>query len=450
MAHSGLSNLFHILARIAFGATVFLIPFRTRIILQARPLPPVFPDYTDLLLFASDILLIATLAFWVLDLVSRPRRINFGPAFLTLPLSGLAAFGIVSTIVSADASLSLYHPIRLLGLLAMYLFILNEIKSLGEIFVPIALQVFVQATTGIVQVLQQHSIGMQPIGELLLDPPWKGISTVWSGTAISLRAYGLTDHPNILGGGLAFALLLIAIWYASTPTTWRTLIAGLFGLGALALLLTFSRAAWLALGAGALLILALFFATRQMRMAVDWIALVFAAAIIVAPFALRYAGFLDARLNPNEPSMFTGQNRALAERNTLNVATIGIFAAHPIWGVGLGTVPLAMRAAYPSFPFDYQPAHFVLLEVAAETGFFGALVYLAVMLSPWIAMWLNRRRINFTPALVGISGVLLAVTLVGFFDYYTWLLVPGRLWQWLAWGLWGTVYTSSILGAADA
>jgi O-antigen ligase len=148
--------------------------------------------------------------------------------------------------------------------------------------------------------------------------------------------------------------------------------------------------------------------------------------------------------------MFTGENRAIAERNTLNAATIGIFAAHPILGVGLGTVPLAMRAAYPSFPFDYQPAHFVLLDVAAETGFVGALIYLAAMLSPWIALWLNRRRINFTPALVGISGVLVAVTIVGFFDYYTWLLVPGRLWQWLAWGLWGAVYTSPILGAADA
>ena len=45
--------------------------------------------------------------------------------------------------------------------------------------------------------------------------------------------------------------------------------------------------------------------------------------------------------------------------------------------------------------------------------------------------------------LIGVSGALLAVTLIGLFDYYTWLLAPGRLWQWLAWGLWGSVYRNT-------
>ncbi len=59
-------------------------------------------------------------------------------------------------------------------------------------------------------------------------------------------------------------------------------------------------------------------------------------------------------------------------------------------------------------------------------------------------MWLKRRQLNFSPALIGISGVLLAVTVVGFFDYYTWLLAPGRLWQWLVWGVWAMTYSRSF------
>jgi len=39
--------------------------------------------------------------------------------------------------------------------------------------------------------------------------------------------------------------------------------------------------------------------------------------------------------------------------------------------------------------------------------------------------------------------VLLAIYVVGLFDYYTWVLAPGRLWQWLAWGLWASFYTSA-------
>jgi hypothetical protein len=39
---------------------------------------------------------------------------------------------------------------------------------------------------------------------------------------------------------------------------------------------------------------------------------------------------------------------------------------------------------------------------------------------------------------------LAAVTVVSLLDYYSWLLAPGRLWQWLIWGLWAVVYQSSL------
>jgi hypothetical protein len=449
MNRSAISDILRALARISFSITIFLIPFRARVTWLARPQPPLFPDYTDFQIFASDILLVATLALWLCALVLARRRISFAPRVLTLPIAGITAAGIVSIVSSVDRDLSIYHSVRLLMLFGMYLFIVNEIRSIGEIILPIALQVFVQAAVGMGQVLQQHSLGLSQLGELSLDPARRGISTVWSGTAISLRPYGLTDHPNILGGSLAFALLFIAIWYVDAKSEWRIPTVGLFGLSALALLLTFSRAAWLALGAGTALTIALLVATRQARAVTNWLALIAAAVIFVAPFAWQNAGYLDARLNPNEPSMFTGENRAVVERNSLNTATLAIFQAHPLLGTGLGTVPFAIRAAYPSFPFDYQPAHIVLLNVAAETGIVGALFYFAALLAPWLALWLNRRRLRWSPALIGISGVLLAVTLVGFFDYYTWLLVPGRLWQWLIWGLWSAAFSNSLSGAMN-
>ena len=57
----------------------------------------------------------------------------------------------------------------------------------------------------------------------------------------------------------------------------------------------------------------------------------------------------------------------------------------------------------------------------------------------------RRPRSERTPTdVVGASALLLALTLVGFFDYYTWLLAPGRLWQWLAWGLWAAAYRSAL------
>ncbi len=110
----------------------------------------------------------------------------------------------------------------------------------------------------------------------------------------------------------------------------------------------------------------------------------------------------------------------------------------------MGAFPAALSAEKPDVPYNYQPPHFALLEVAAENGIFGALFYFLAMVTPWLAVWLNRARIELTPTFIGISAVLAAITMVGFFDYYTWLLAPGRIWQWLIWGLWASAYLSLI------
>jgi hypothetical protein len=70
--------------------------------------------------------------------------------------------------------------------------------------------------------------------------------------------------------------------------------------------------------------------------------------------------------------------------------------------------------------------------------------YFIIMVAPWLAVWWNRERIDLNPSFLGISAVLAAITIVGFFDYYTWLLVPGRIWQWLVWGIWAAEFQSAL------
>ncbi len=433
------------LAQLAFATTVVLIPFRLRMVLMSRPSEPIYRDYLDLLFFISDAFLIATLIFWMISLVLQKRRVTFGPSFLSVPLGGLTAIAIFTSAFSLDPLLSIYHSIRLLMLAGFYLYVLNEIKSLRWLFLPVALEIFIQAVIATVQILNQHSLGLRSLGELELDPAWSGISIVWAEGVRSLRAYGLSDHPNILGGCFAFALVLLAGRYPNAPAKWRALVGSLFAFGALGLLLTFSRAAWLALSGGLLLIAVLLLRTRQTRALVDELSLIGAALILVLPFAWQNASYLGVRLNYADSfNNVSTENRSMIERITLNDAANKIFADHALVGIGLGTLPIAMRNTYPHFPFDYQPAHIALLDVAAETGIFGALFYFLLILTPWAALWLNRARLNFSIDLIGVSAVLLALTLVGLFDYYTWLLAPGRLWQWMVWGLWGATYRESL------
>lgn len=432
------------LARLAFAATVVLIPFRLRIVLVSRPFGSIYRDYLDLLFFVSDAFLIATLTFWIISLVLYKRRVTLGPFFLSAPLAGLTVIAIFTSAFSLDPLLSIYHSMRLLLLAGFYLYILNEIKSLIWVFLPVALEIFIQAVIATEQTLNQHSLGLPALGELELDPAWSGVSVVLANGVRFLRAYGLTDHPNILGGCLAFGLLMLVIWYAQSESQWSVLVASVFALGALGLFFTFSRAAWLALFGGLAWMAVVFLRTRQNRAWLSGAALLAAALILIFPFAWYNSSYVETRINPTAQSNHvTREDRSIAERDALNKAANEIFADHPLVGIGLGALPRAMRYQYPNFDFYYQPAHIVLLDVAAETGILGALFYFLLILAPWAALWLNRARLNFSVELIGVSAVLLALTLVGFLDYYTWLLAPGRLWQWMVWGLWSAIYRES-------
>ncbi len=426
------------LARLTLGALIVTLPVRARLVLAARPTPPVYGDYTDLLLFWSDVFLLATLSLWLLGLVLWPRRVRFGPAVLHWPLAALIGWGGVTAFFSVDALLSFYHVVRLILLAGLTLFVVNEIESVRQVIVPVALMVVTQSVIGVAQVLAQHDLGLAALGELRLDPQVRGVSVVFAGDLRFLRAYSLTDHPNLLGGCLAFALVLILAWRGSTATRWRTLWGGVFALGAVALYLTFSRTAWLAFGVGVLASAALYLYARQAHVLPDWASMAGAALLVVAPFVWQTAPYLGMRLDTQSSLL----NRApVAERAFLNDVTLRIFTQHPLTGVGLGALPLAQRAAFPDFPLNYQPAHFALLVAAAETGLPGAMAYVIALVAPWGALglrgaWPRAPGRPLPPALIAACGALAAVTLVGFFDYYTWLLAPGRLWQWLLWGLW--------------
>src|SRR5438105_4254247 len=279
----------------SLGATIVLIPFRYRWALAPRPFGSVYHDYTDLLLFASDIALFATLACWGAAGMLARRRHCWGPAVLSVPLAALTVVSAVSAVASLDPLLSVYHVVRLLLLFGLYLFVVNEVRGLGFIGVAVGIQVAIQALVSVVQILGQHSMGLEAFGELTLDPTWSGVSIVYADGVRSLRAYGLSEHPNILGGTLAFGLLLLALWHGESRSRWRTLTGGVFTLGAVALLLTYSRAAWLAFLAGALCCTGMFLRTQRREALSAWFSLALASLLVVLPFAWQAAPYLGVR-----------------------------------------------------------------------------------------------------------------------------------------------------------
>lgn len=430
-----ISNILALAGRLSFAITVVLIPIRINWVILERPLSLVYEEFTNIYLFAVDVAMLTTLLFWATSISISRRKLNLGPRHIWIPLAGLTLSGWISALSSFDPLLSVYHSIRLIALFWFYIYIVNEIKSVKWVIIPVGLQILIQSVVALAQFMTQRSVNLSLLGEKNLNPAWPGISIVASNGDRLLRAYGLTDHPNILGGCLAFGLLIILAAYLHIQKPSAILLVLILGFPAL--LITFSRSAWLAFLGGLIIIIMIGLLVRGRESMKQFPVLVLISVIFLSPFLLEYARFFGARINVdstfNSPSV---EQQSLGERLLLFNSTLPILTEHPFFGVGIGAATTALRAYHPDFPVAYQPAHIAVFDAAVETGILGLFFYLALFFSP-ISFFFRRKELLLSNPLTSTAiTLLISISIVGCFDYYTWLLVPGRLWQWLAWGLW--------------
>ncbi len=440
-------------AHITFVELLFVSPQRTAWIVIPHPVANVFGLYTDLRLYIGDVFLFLTLALWFFSLLASPRPLRFGPWFLTWPIAGLVALSWLGILTGIDPFLTGYNSLRFTLLFGLYLFLVNENIPPEWVAGLVALGVVYETGIAVAQFVAQHSLGLYQLGELALDPSQDGTSIVRLGDLRVLRAYGLTEHPNILGGFLAFGLVLLLGYYLSVSASDRSRRRYIWLLplafGAVGLLLTFSRAAALGFLAGAALLGLVLLAhaparTRYLRDLV--IAGAFVLAVLALP-AFAAQPLLAQRTGQNASfDDNSGEQRSLAERGALLASTERIFFRNALFGVGNGTLPVAMAQEDDQFDtqYAYQPGHLVLADVAAELGVLGGTLWVWLLVVPWLALAFKWRTVVTSPWLLAAAAALLVITVIGFFDYYPWLLESGRLWQWSAWGLLAGTYESMV------
>jgi O-antigen ligase len=208
--------------------------------------------------------------------------------------------------------------------------------------------------------------------------------------ASNLRVYGTFDQPNPYAGFLNMSLP-IAISLLLMGRNWLTrLLAGLAAclIGG-AFYLTQSRGGQVALGA-ALLVIVL---TGIPRIRV-WMRI-----IIVTLFALiggMVSGFVPLYLfdQVNHFLGLTGisltdpstTDYSTAERLAHWIAGINMYLAHPVLGVGIGNYPDAYPNYYVTiFVNSLGQAHNYYINIAAETGTIGLVIYLFFVAAIMIA-----------------------------------------------------------------
>ena len=435
----------------SLAALLLTLPFQRHWILFGQPVDPVLYDYHEMVLYATDLYLWLALGGWLLShFLDRNRtKLRWGPAFLTVPLLALLVLSVAGVAQAVDPAYAAYSTVRLAFLPVLYLMLINAPLRQGLIVWPMAAGMVIQGAVGVPQFLLGHTLGLEWLGETIAKAASPGVSVVMAGGQRWLRAYGLSPHPNILGGLLMASLLVVAGFYLAQSGRRRIVLLGSLTIGFGTLLLTFSRAAWLGLAVGGLIVLGLLWwrgRAGQLSTQVAKSALVPLAGLglaVVVIFGAVNWPLIKPRLGLASEGV---EIRSVGERVMLNDAALVLIRMRPWLGVGLGDFSVALLRLAPetvSYYSSFTPVHVVPLLATAELGFPGGLLWLVLIGSPWVALWLRRRQVKITVWWAGLSAAMAALTMVTFFDHYLWSFQQGRLIFCLVWGLWAREWTTN-------
>ncbi|MGH2538380.1 MAG: O-antigen ligase family protein, partial [Candidatus Promineifilaceae bacterium] len=343
--------------RLAAGLTAGLLLIMP--LTAFRPLgPPAAADVLSLYVsrgvYLSDLLLAPLL----LLALTRFPPLRLRPIGLWLPLAVVVLAGLASAAVALAPALAFYAAVRWALALFLYFWLLQPWLPLERLLPFFLAGLAIQALVGLAQVAAQSPLGL-PL-ELALPAEAAGAAIVEVGGLHYLRAYGLTFHPNVLGGFLTAGLLLgwpLAFKGRPGRLAWWLLL--------LCLLATFSRAAWLAL---ALTLPPLVFwhaRSRDQRRPLA-LTVVGGLLILLAGLAL-WREPLATRLGPlgqalagrpaagANPAVAATERYALNERAELIAGALASIGRRPALGVGAGNSPLfALAAGIEARP---QPVH---------------------------------------------------------------------------------------------
>ncbi|NWF67499.1 MAG: O-antigen ligase family protein [Chloroflexi bacterium] len=306
----------------------------------------------------------------------------------------------------------------------------------------LALTLLWNAVLTIAQALNQGPVGLIVFGEFRMTATSPGASVVVAGAVRWLRPYGLLPHPNVLAGFLAVALLALPGWILAEEKRRPWWGAALLLLGLCALLLTFSRAAWLGFAVGALTLYPLL--RRHLppplhraggwKLAPAWrpiFAAAFLTLLVVGGGVLLYRPLLAARAGQGSENV---EMRSLADRSVYTAFALQAAGDNLLFGVGCGNFP--WRASYDlrdtEFDLRGDNVHQVLLSAWAELGLVGFTLLVGALIFGLEAALRSLRSVADTRERAGLLAGVLALIVIGLFDHYPYSMFQMQL---LWWGL---------------
>jgi hypothetical protein len=279
-----------------------------------------------------------------------------------------------------------------------------------------------QAWWSIGQFFMQFQPANKYLGVSVLDPAERGVSVIEYFKYIPqlqevvghrvLRAYGGLPHPNVLGGFMLITLVLAIYLYYQTEQKKAQLFLLIAQISTfLALLVSFSRSAWLA----GVIVLSYVIFTLKKQAIFNKITLYLSAILLVIslllwPLFATRLGFATQ----TDSSLTRLEQLSLEERGNLIHDWRTITQKSPFLGTGIGNYIPALQQEYPGRPwYALQPVHNVFLLILAEFGLFG-MVFLFFAGVGYI-LYLKNAALHK-------KLLILAIFIITLFDHYWYTL----------------------------
>lgn len=401
-------------AQFFFYLWLLIWPWQTKLILRTTDSP-----YLEISLFLSLGLLVIPIIIWgynilLTDYWRFEKKISKPKWWVGLIIWELLTFA--SIFWADDKLLALYrYLILVFGILLFYLVKNSELVKIKLVVRYFLMGLLPSALLAIWQFFNQSTFATKYLGLASHTASVLGDAVIESGGVRYLRAYGSFDHPNVLGGMMVLGILLVLYFSLQKEIKKNEILFYLlsFSVFYLALLVSFSRAAWLGFVASAFFIL--FYAWRRGRFQKKLVALfIFLMLGISLAFIVPNLNLFLIRTQVNNRL----EIKSVDERELYLQQAKQVISHNPITGVGVGGYTTAVKIldnfAYPYW--HYQPVHNYWLLIWAELGVFG--------LVGVIIFWFSLFRISFKKRL---WPFILTLFIFSLLDHWLWTQTLGVL-----------------------
>jgi len=397
-----------------FLLAIFLLPWQTQYIHHIIPMAEGVSEYGKLAFFVTELLIAVAFVF------SR-RSSEQPPKELQRTVRGFYLFlatGFLSLTFAHFYVISLYTLGHLLIAGMLFVYLIDPKTRLDRVLIAYVLGLIVPCVLGWYQYLHGFSPASTLFGLAEKQVDTSGVAVVATQAFRSLRAYGSFPHPNIFGGYLAIAIVILGWLVRSAETKWRSwAYAPLIVLFTSTLILTFSRSAWLALSVSLTVILVQAFWYKRLipHRAIPFITLGF-VTILLSTLILHTHVFarFDSSLHVEAIS--------LEERASQYATFPSVFRLNPLFGVGDGAYTFALEAMNQNQPaWSYQPIHNAILLLLAELGLVGLVAFGYWMFELIKVIWSHRTQMGGIFAV----AILTELCFLATFDHYLFSLWAG-------------------------